>query len=978
MQKGKHEIENKTYLQKKTKRLPIVEVESTSNKTNPISNIKPLRQKINFRILEPYRSLGLITDNNKAVFFKRNTDRFMLCSNETSFLVYNLEKLRLERISPPLDHKITALGYYKNKILTGINGKVQLWDKIHIIQEYAYQSNPYEIKQILTFDNVLLYTNSIGDLFIFNIDNGELITHLKLRIDTFIHPTSYFNRILFNVLPEKYELDLNLVNYSPTLVLYNINSEKEIFNYKDEMKREALITCLEQSPVIDIVGIGYSNGDILLFNIKSSKKILTLKSEYEVNMMSFSTCTSMKHSLLATVSLKGDINLWDLNKKTIHFTLSQHFTKISSIMFLVNEPILLCSSGEDNSIKMFILDYETSFPSLLKYRNGHCSSPKYLRFYGDDGYNGSNHILSIDSFLMRNMSVIKEHLSTDFSVKKYKDYLNHRNVLKSFDYNEFRERDWANIALCADNLEYPLLFSYENNVITEKQPQLKTKLFKCTSVCISMCGNFGFCGFENGSIEQFNMQSGLSRWIIPNAHNKTVSCLKSDGINSMLISISQEEKGIKFWEIYKHSLIQTIELNYHPHQIELNRDNELVGVSLSNNEICLYDKSQIKLVRQFQFDKGDDDSSKCDISDFNISKNAKWLIGLIKSKKSLKIFEILSSNLIEWITFDYEPLSIAISPNNHYIALSFDSLKGIYLYLNRTLFIDFEDIESITSPIHCVLNTFKAKKLKKRRDFTLEEANRNELNYDNEKMKLGSDTNTIPMAIENTQLISLSNQNNMKYRIIYNLEEIQERNEPKMKNKEKAKAPFFLFNLNDVIESKLPMKLSSTSLSNSSNSPEYLNILKNYSHFKNEKSFEQRKLLTKENDFILKRLLLSFKNKKTLSSEITSFLNTLNPYVLDLEIRSMDPLLDVDATNYLEFFLDYLMNELNESSSNFEMLQAYLNRFIKVFSENIISNKELQAKIANVNSLTEHKFSSVNDLYKSTMCLISYFGKIQL
>ena len=79
-----------------------------------------------FRIMEPYRSLGLVTSSLAPQYSKRNQDRFLLTSNGKSFLLYNLEKLRLERISPPMQGGITALAFYKNKIFTAMNGKVQL------------------------------------------------------------------------------------------------------------------------------------------------------------------------------------------------------------------------------------------------------------------------------------------------------------------------------------------------------------------------------------------------------------------------------------------------------------------------------------------------------------------------------------------------------------------------------------------------------------------------------------------------------------------------------------------------------------------------------------------------------------------------------------------------------------------------------------------------------------------------------------
>ena len=89
--------------------------------------------KTNYRVLEPFRSLGLIIDSNKFVYYKRANDRFILASNGNSFLLYNVEKLKLERISPPLPHKITALAMINNIIYTASNNIILAWNKIHIV-----------------------------------------------------------------------------------------------------------------------------------------------------------------------------------------------------------------------------------------------------------------------------------------------------------------------------------------------------------------------------------------------------------------------------------------------------------------------------------------------------------------------------------------------------------------------------------------------------------------------------------------------------------------------------------------------------------------------------------------------------------------------------------------------------------------------------------------------------------------------------
>ena len=951
----------------------------------------------NFRIIEPYRSLGMYTDSNKIYFFKRGIDRFMLTSNKFSFIVYNLEKLRIERISPPLEKRITALYPYKNKILTGIGTKVQLWEKIHVIKEFSGNDNdPTDtIKQIMTFENTLLFITQKGDLFIYEIHSGELISKQEKKIEYFIHPIAYINKILFSQKAERYEEDLN--KYEPNLILYDINEEKEIINYKEFFQnKKSKINLFEQSPVIDIIAISFSDGDILLFNIKKNKIILKLNSEHKITSMAFSSCNSMSHSLLVTGCDNGIINIWDLNKKSIHYTITNDFTNISNILFLPEEPIIIITSEKDNSIKMYKFEKNTSIPQLLKYRTGHTSSPLHLRFYGESANEESIQILSCDKNNLRNISLLSEQISKEFSSKKFNNSIKKHKII-NFDFNEFRERDWGNILLVISDYERPLIYSYENSSINDTQPKLKTKNTFCTCVCISICGNFGFCGFQNGNIEKFNMQSGLSRWVIERAHGigNEITDIKSDGLNSMLISISKNEKTIKFWEILDHSLIKEFNIDSFPRQIEINRDSDLVCVSLENNFIYIYDKSQLTLVRKFDIlNKKNISEDNYIIKDIGISKDSNWLLCITSEDKSLRIYDIISTNLIEWVEFDKVPLSMNLSPNSLYIAMSFEEEKGIYLYINRSLFVDLEDVENIDEPVHCSLAAFKAKMIKQREEYDINDIN-NEITEEkdnNEREKY------VEIPEENYELISLSKENNIKYKLLNDIELLQERNAPKIKEKKKEQAPFFLFNINDVIEGQLPTKESKDKKEDEEQSPEFINLLKNYSHFNNEKmltekrfinNFHNKKEKEKEKDlkiendknkegFILSQLLIAFKNNKIKSREITLFLNRLSPSISDLEIRSLDPLINLGKENLLLLFTEYILKEFKENNNNYEMLQAFLNRFIKIYSDDISNDKEIKDNLEKINEINRKKFDDLENIYNSTMCLISHFGNIQI
>ena len=968
---------------------------------NKKPKIEKNQKNKSFRIIEPYRSLGIYTDNNKIYFFKRGIDRFMLTSNKYSFIVYNLDKLRIERISPPLEKQINALYPYKTKIFTGVENRVQLWEKIHVIKEFFGNKDDSNdtIKQIMTFENTLLFITKKGDLFIYEIHSGELIKKIEKNIDYFIHPIAYVNKILFSQKSERYEEELD--KYEPNLILYDIDEEKEIINYKEFFgDKKSKINLFEQSPIIDIISISFNDGDIFLFNIKKNKIILKLNSQYKITSMAFSSCNSMSHSLLVTGCDNGIVNIWDLNKKSIHYTLNNDFTNISNILFLPEEPIMVITSENDNSIKMYKFEKNTSVPQLLKFRVGHTSSPLHLKFYGESANEESIQILSCDKNNLRNISLLSEQISKEFSSKKFNNSIKKHKII-NFDYNEFRERDWGNIALVISDYERPIIYSYENSAINDVQPKLKTKNTFCTCVCISICGNFCFCGFKNGNIEKFNMQSGISRWVLERAHGigNEITNLKSDGLNSMLISISKNEKKIKFWEILDHSLIKEFLIDSFPRQIEINRDSDLICVSLENNHIYIYDKSQLALVRKFNVLLNNNKEEDYIINDIDISKDSNWLLCITNKDKSLKIFDIISTNLIEWVQFDKTPLSMNLSPNSLYIAMSFEEEKGIYLYINRTLFVDLEDIENVEEPVHCTLAAFKAKMLKQRDEHELNDVN--EDNFIKESIEKESDDREkfVEIPEENNELISLSNENNIKYKLLNDIELLQERNAPKIKEKKKEQAPFFLFNINDVIEGQLPTKESNNkNQAQEEESPEFLNLLKNYSHFNNEKKITEKKFIhsfhkknaaenestikikSEENKegYILSQLLIGFKNKKIKSNEITKFLNKLNPYISDLEIRSLDPLFTIGGENYLLLFTEYILNEFKENNNNFEMLQAYLNRFVKIYSDDIVNDKDIKNNLEKINEINKNKFDELENIFNSTMCLVSHFGNIQI
>jgi U3 small nucleolar RNA-associated protein 21 len=177
--------------------------------------------------------------------------------------------------------------------------------------------------------------------------------------------------------------------------------------------------------------------------------------------------------------------------------------------------VLVTASEDDNSIKMWLFEKGQALPRLLKERCGHAEAPHKIRFYGgldDPTMQGARNILtcSKDGHL-RDISLLNEFMSMNFSKKKQlksiEDGLGSGPV-KSLDFSQFRERDWANVLTChssdVNTTDVAHLWSYQNHSISKSVAQNSVKV-PVTSVAVSLCGNFGVLGFLNGLISKFNM-----------------------------------------------------------------------------------------------------------------------------------------------------------------------------------------------------------------------------------------------------------------------------------------------------------------------------------------------------------------------------------------------------------------------------------------------------------------------------------------
>ena len=233
-----------------------------------------------------------------------------------------------------------------------------------------------------------------------------------------------------------------------------------------------------------------------------------------------------------------------------------------------------------------------------------------------------------------------------------------------------------------------------------------------------------------------------------------------------------------------------------------NRSNDLVAISSSDLSLTILNvKNGLKKVRTFL------NAAENKITDICFSQpDSKWLI-CSSLDKSVKVYDILTGTLIDWIRFSRAPLSLDFALSGEFLATSHVGSKAVYLWSNRSYFENIVIQRVPTKPTLIdlpVLSSHDETVKESHKDFYKETQSQQI-----EEAKITK--NIIDQAFEQTKkqtkvvdsqkskLIGLSDQPYSKWQAIFNLEQIKERNKPTLAKQELPKAPFFLFDLDKVM-----------------------------------------------------------------------------------------------------------------------------------------------------------------------------------
>mmetsp|Transcript_16459 Transcript_16459/g.27936 ORF Transcript_16459/g.27936 Transcript_16459/m.27936 type:complete len:496 (+) Transcript_16459:1240-2727(+) len=474
---------------------------------------------------------------------------------------------------------------------------------------------------------------------------------------------------------------------------------------------------------------------------------------------------------------------------------------------------------------MWLFEKGQGQPRLLKQRQGLAETPSKIRFYGgrdDPVMQGARNIIACaQDGSLRDINLLNEFASLDFSRKNFQGFKHKENQLDfgrvtDFDFCEFREQDWQNLVSAHEKRDEPLMWSAANHQISKVAVKKEAALAqqRVISVGVSQCGNFGVLGYENGQIQKFNLQSGNDRGLFRDpegqaVHSKEVTGVGVDQLNHYLVSCSLDS-SLKLWDFVTMKLTQTVALPSPVLQLTLNRRNELVAIASNDLSVSIFNsKRQLKKVREFP--------RVCEnrVTDLCFSQpDSKYLL-CSSLDKSIRVLDILTGCLVDWIQFQRAPLSIDFALSGEFLATSHVGSKAVYLWSNKAFFQNLVIEKEATTPFQIELprlslvdEQFKVShkdyySSPKQEEGALEQE---EMPKNLIQRKLESVESQALRVSEQKQLgdgahkfVQLSDQPYSKWQSLFNLEQIKERNKPKLPKHELPKTPFFLFDLDKVM-----------------------------------------------------------------------------------------------------------------------------------------------------------------------------------
>ncbi|KAK2788402.1 hypothetical protein FQN52_006726 [Onygenales sp. PD_12] len=787
--------------------------------------------------------------------------------------------------------------------------------------------------------------------------------------------------------------------------IWNLGTGKLVYTILPANPDAGAVTAMEPTPALSLMAIAYSSGALTIHNVRTDQPVLQLRSPganiSPVTCISFRTDDlgagndGRQAGVMATAGAdSGDITMWDLNNggrvtgvlRDAHESSGEgNEPGVSKLEFLNGQPVII-STGTDNALRSWIFD-ETPFspvPRPLHSRSGHAAPITTLRFLpagSEDSDSVAKWILSASKDRsLWGLSLRKDSQNTELSQGNVKQKSKKRAGLNSrtedFKTPEITcmacslNRDggmgvaaagpiWANAK--SGSTEGTNSTGWESVVTGHKGDKYARTWFwgkkkagrwafathdetEVKSVAVSPCGTFALVGSAGGTIDMYNLQSGIHRQSFPakitpaqarkmkmqqvelelmgavqagprkfqmgeGKHKGAVTGLMVDALNTTVVSCGLDGK-VKFWDFSTGQLLH--ELDWHPMcaitSLRYNISSDLIALSCDDLSIRVIDVETKKLVRELWGCIGQ-------INDFCISNDGRWIIAA-SMDSVIRVWDLPTGHLIDAFRLQNTCTSLALSVTGEFLATAHADGVGVNIWNNRSLFmhvpnkhIDEDEIADISAPTASGEGGVAI----------LDAA------FQEEDVDGGAEqAPVLPTEQLSRDMVTLSITPKSRWQTLLHLDVIKERNKPKEPPKVPQKAPFFL---PSSLSKQADSTTTTTDLVPATGTTDPTEPLKTTSAERSRIAKLQR-----ANDPSLHTSTFTTLLRTANYDSFIEYLKSLSPAKADLEIRSLDSGVLSGGESELVSFVRALTHRLR-TKRDFELVNAWMAVFLKVFGE---------------------------------------------
>lgn len=762
--------------------------------------------------------------------------------------------------------------------------------------------------------------------------------------------------------------------------VYNVSTGRLVHTILAPSANCGPVTALSPAPALCLLAVAYADGTITIFDVESDEKVLELHqrdTKKPITSISFRSDgmgageDGRKSGSMATSSIEsGDITLWDLNRggKIVGVLRGAHETSslgqatgVNKVEFLSGQPVLI-SSGLDNSLRSWVFD-ENPFsptPRPLHSRSGHAAPVTKLKFLpaASDGSDAAGKwLLSAGSDRsLWGFSLRRDGQSTELSQGAVKHKARKTGLLADdgAGVEEFKappiidmacslNRDggmgavggqvWANAK--TSNAEVTSTTGWESIVTAHLDDRFartwswgrkkagrwsfETGDHKpVTSVAITTCGTFAVIGSAGGSLDMFNLQSGVHRQRypprltpsqikqlkqhaqseqilpVPQGHRDAVTGIVVDSLNRTMVSTGLDG-SIIFWDFSTGRILERrTDTDAVPTAIHYNPSSGLLALSCDDLCIRIVDIESRKIVRELWGCVGQ-------IYDYCFSHDGRWVVAC-SMDSIVRVFDLATGHLIDAFR-TATCTSVAFSSTGEFLATTHAGSVGINIWTNKALFtaVSTKQVDEATGIIDLTETAaFQAASQLAVADPVA----------DADDQIDGIDDESFTVDQLDRSLLTLSLVPQSRWQTLLNLDSIRERNKPIQAPEKPKAAPFFL---GSAMTNGTGADTTSSIAVADIEEVERSRISRLALAASSQQSHSQ-----------ISTLLASFSSDRS-PSELCDYLTTLPPSAADLEIRSL-------TLSEMPLFVRALTLQL-ESRRSFELVNTWMSVFLKLHGD---------------------------------------------